>query len=66
MLGDGDGGLRLCPESWLDYLGAGVAHAELADALRPLLELPIEIVLVSHGVPVLEDGHAALEQALAV
>jgi hypothetical protein len=66
ILGDDDGGLRVCPESWLDYLGAGVTHAQLADALRPPLELPIEIVLVSHGAPVLEDGHAALERALSV
>jgi hypothetical protein len=33
-------------------------------ALRPLLELPIELVLVSHGKPVLEGGRDALERAL--
>jgi glyoxylase-like metal-dependent hydrolase (beta-lactamase superfamily II) len=34
-------------------------------ALRALLDLPVERVLVSHGEPVLEDGRAALERALA-
>jgi hypothetical protein len=30
-----------------------------------MLDLPVEMVLVSHGEPVLHDGHAALERALA-
>src|SRR5918996_2390078 len=64
ILGAGDGGLRLCPESWLRYLPSGMTLPELRDALRPLLELPIEMVLVSHGEPVLEDGRAALARAL--
>jgi len=29
-----------------------------------LLDLPVELVLVSHGEPVLQDGRAALERAL--
>jgi hypothetical protein len=65
ILGDGDGGLRMCPDSWLSYLGNSATHAQLADALRPLLDLPIETVLVAHGEPVLAEGRAALEQALA-
>jgi glyoxylase-like metal-dependent hydrolase (beta-lactamase superfamily II) len=56
-----DGGVRLCPESWLDG-----TLAQLQDELRPLLELPVERVLVSHGEPVLVDGRAALERALDV
>jgi glyoxylase-like metal-dependent hydrolase (beta-lactamase superfamily II) len=56
-----DGGVRLCPESWLDG-----TLAQLRDELRPLLELPVERVLVSHGEPVLADGRAALERALNV
>jgi glyoxylase-like metal-dependent hydrolase (beta-lactamase superfamily II) len=62
LLGDGDGGLRMCPESWLPE---GKGHARLAESLRPLLDLPVERVLVSHGEPVLEDAKAALEAALA-
>jgi hypothetical protein len=55
-----DGGLRLCPEDWL----GGGGHAELKDALRPLLEHPIRHVLVSHGEPVLGDGADALAELL--
>lgn len=54
--------LRLCPESWL---GSGEAnHDDLRASLRPLLDLPVEQVLVSHGEPVLRDGKAALAAVL--
>jgi hypothetical protein len=33
-------------------------------ALRLLLERPLELLLLTHGVPVLADGHAALARAL--
>jgi glyoxylase-like metal-dependent hydrolase (beta-lactamase superfamily II) len=53
--------LNLCPERWL----SGKATLDdLRDSLRPLLELPIEQVLVSHGAPVLTDGHAQLAAVL--
>jgi hypothetical protein len=61
---DGAGGLRLCPESWLRYLPSGIGLPALRRALRPLLDLPIELVLVSHGDPVLGDGQAAIARAL--
>jgi hypothetical protein len=64
ILGDGSGALRLCPESWLRYLPSGIGLGELRRLLRPLLELPVELVLVSHGEPVLERGRQALEAAL--
>jgi hypothetical protein len=64
ILGEGGGGLRLCPESWLRYLPSGMTLSGLRDALRPLLELPVEMVLVSHGEPVLVEGRAALARAL--
>ena len=61
LLGNGNGGVRMCPESWLpDKTG----HAALAESLRPLAELPIERILVSHGEPVLTDGARALAAAL--
>jgi glyoxylase-like metal-dependent hydrolase (beta-lactamase superfamily II) len=56
-----DGGVRLCPESWLEG-----TLAQLKDELRPLLDLPVERLLVSHGEPVLEGGRAALARALDV
>jgi glyoxylase-like metal-dependent hydrolase (beta-lactamase superfamily II) len=52
--------LRLCPERWL----GAKTHDELRASLRPLLELPVEQVLVSHGEPVLADGRTLLEQLL--
>ena len=52
--------LRLCPESWLGTQ----THDDLRESLRPVRELPVERVLVSHGDPVLSDGRAALEAAL--
>jgi glyoxylase-like metal-dependent hydrolase (beta-lactamase superfamily II) len=61
LLGSGEGGVRMCPESWLP---ANKGHAELADSLRPLLELPVERILLSHGEPVLDGGPAALAAAL--
>jgi glyoxylase-like metal-dependent hydrolase (beta-lactamase superfamily II) len=53
--------LRLCPEGWLGKQ----AHDDLRTSLRPLLELPVEHVLVSHGQPVLRDGRAALAAVLS-
>lgn len=64
LLGDDRGGLRLCPDSWLRYLPSGMRQAELREALRPLLELPVELVLVSHGEPVLANGRDAIAKAL--
>jgi hypothetical protein len=64
ILGDRPPGLRVCPQSWMRYLD-GYAQHHLRDALRPLLDLPVEMVLVSHGEPVLRDGRRRLEQALA-
>jgi hypothetical protein len=64
LLGDDRGGLRLCPDSWLRYLPSGMRQPELREALRPLLDLPLEMVLVSHGTPVLADGRDAIARAL--
>lgn len=65
ILGDRPPGLRMCPESWLHNLG-GYTQADLRQALREQLsELPIELVLVSHGEPVLAEGRRELERALA-
>jgi hypothetical protein len=59
-----DGGVEL-PIKWFPVAEQDWARAELKDDLRSrLLPLPVELVLVSHGEPVLADGHAALAQAL--
>ena len=65
VLGADGGGLRLCPGSWLGYLGSGLTLEGLRVLLRPLLELPIELVLVAHGEPVLSGGREALAEAIA-
>jgi hypothetical protein len=64
LLGDDAGGVRLCPPSWLRYLPGGMTTEELA-ALAPVRDLPVEMVLVSHGEPVLRDGARAIERVLA-
>jgi hypothetical protein len=61
LLGTSDGGARVCPDSWLR---PGVTGPQLRTSLEPLLELPIELLLLTHGEPVLENGHAAFEQAV--
>jgi len=53
--------LRFCPERWL---GKGT-HDDLRETLEPLLALPVQRVLVSHGEPVLRAGKAALAQVLS-
>jgi len=53
--------LRLCPERWL----GGRSHDDLRESLRPLLELPVEHVLVSHGAPVVGNGRRELQRLLA-
>jgi glyoxylase-like metal-dependent hydrolase (beta-lactamase superfamily II) len=55
---DRGNGLEL-PVSWLPE---GVQPEQILDALRPLLELPVEHVLATHGGP---TDRAALERALA-
>jgi hypothetical protein len=52
--------LRLCPERWLGQK----THDDLRETLRPLLDLPIERVLVSHGIPVIDGGKHALAAVL--
>jgi hypothetical protein len=65
LIGDRPPGLRMCPPSWLRYLD-GFTQDDLRRELRArLLDLPIEMVLVSHGEPVLREGRVAVEPALA-
>jgi hypothetical protein len=53
--------LRLCPEGWLGK----ATHRDLRASLAPLLELPVERVLVSHGAPVLDNAERELARVLA-
>lgn len=47
-------------ERWLE--GEGITREQVAEGLRPLLDLPVEHLLASHGGPF---DRAALERALA-
>lgn len=62
LLGAAGGGLRLCPESWLYWVKVDLNG--LRSLLEPLLELPVERVVVSHGEPVLRGAHEALRRCL--
>jgi glyoxylase-like metal-dependent hydrolase (beta-lactamase superfamily II) len=59
LLGDGERGVGLhtCPASWLP---GSSDLAGLRAALRPALELPVELVLPSHGSPVLSGAKQEL------
>lgn len=60
-----DGGIEL-PIGWFPQAERGWAEQTLKPELRErLAALPVELVLVSHGEPVLADGAAALERALS-
>jgi glyoxylase-like metal-dependent hydrolase (beta-lactamase superfamily II) len=48
----------------LAWLPEGQSVADVRGRLAPLLELPVERVLVTHGDPVREDGAGALRTAL--
>jgi hypothetical protein len=59
-----DGGVEV-PVEWFPKDERDWAESELKPDLRTRLEgWPIELVLVSHGEPVLKDGAAAVERAL--
>ncbi|HZT94831.1 MAG TPA: hypothetical protein VE985_10185 [Gaiellaceae bacterium] len=58
LVGDGRGGLALVPSPAL------TDRAALDRSLWTIAELPVELVLVSHGEPVLRDGRRAIESAL--
>jgi glyoxylase-like metal-dependent hydrolase (beta-lactamase superfamily II) len=54
-------GARLCPRSWL---GGNRTYDDIREALAPVLDLPVELLLLTHGEPVLVDALAALRRAL--
>ncbi len=45
-----------------DWANKGVPPEQILESLRPLLDLPAEVVLPTHGAP---TDRAALERALA-
>jgi glyoxylase-like metal-dependent hydrolase (beta-lactamase superfamily II) len=67
LIGAGGGRVRLAPPSWAEPGPEGEAQyrGPYGETLRRLLALPLEMLLVSHGEPVLERGREALAEALA-
>lgn len=61
LLGQGEHGIELCPDSWLPD---GVGGLDLALSLGPLLDLPVQRVLPGHGEVLDEDVHRALKRVL--
>jgi glyoxylase-like metal-dependent hydrolase (beta-lactamase superfamily II) len=57
----GERGFHVQPDSWLED---GLTPDALRERLRPLLDLPIELLLPTHGDPV-EDGREVLARALS-
>jgi hypothetical protein len=53
------------PDSWLDSEWRKSTREEYNDTMRPLLDLPIELLLPTHGDPVTDDAHGALRAALS-
>jgi hypothetical protein len=60
-----EGELRMWAHESLDDRRRRFYRDRFAPTLAPLVELPVERVLVTHGEPVLADGAAALREALA-
>jgi hypothetical protein len=58
-----DGGAM--PDAWLESEWAKATRAEYKEKLRPLLDLPIELLLPTHGDPVLDDSQTKLRSALS-
>lgn len=61
LLGDGEkgSGLHTCPAGWLPQ---STDLEDLRAALLPALDLPVELILPSHGAPVLRDAKAQLAE----
>jgi glyoxylase-like metal-dependent hydrolase (beta-lactamase superfamily II) len=59
-----DGELRMWCQDPLDDRRVAWYRDVFAPTLRPLLDLDVDRVLVTHGEPVLHDGRAALRSAL--
>jgi glyoxylase-like metal-dependent hydrolase (beta-lactamase superfamily II) len=64
LLGDGERGkgLHTCPGWWLPE---STSLDDLRSSLRPALELPGELVLTSHGAPVLSGAREELARVAA-
>jgi len=52
------------PDAWLESEWAKATREEYNARLSPLLDLPVELLLATHGDPVLDDAQGALRRAI--
>ena len=52
------------PDAWLESEWAKATREEYNAKLSPLLDLPVELLLATHGDPVLDDAQSALRRAI--
>jgi hypothetical protein len=66
LIGAGGGRVRLAPRSWAEPTPEGRDRyaGPYFESVRRLGDLPVEILLVSHGEPVLRRGRAAIREAI--
>lgn len=65
VVGDALPGGHAMPDAWLESEWAAATREEYKEKLRPLLDLPVELLLPTHGDPVLDDAQRALTRALS-
>jgi hypothetical protein len=64
VIGDSLPNGEAMPDAWLESEWAKGTREEYNEKLGPLLDLPVEMLLPTHGDPVLDDAHKALKSAL--
>ena len=64
VIGDSLPGGGAMPDAWLESEWAKGTRDQYNEKLRPLLDLPMEVLLPTHGDPVLDDARKALQSAL--
>ena len=64
LVANPEGELRVWTQDAVDDKARRFFRERFAPTFDPLLELPVEHVLVTHGEPIVGDGAAALRQAL--
>jgi len=57
LLGTEGHGVRMQSEQWL---AQGATLESVRESLKPLTELPVELLLLTHGDPVVDDAHGQL------
>ena len=64
IVGDSLPGAGAIPDEWLNSDWAKGTRDDYNAKLRPLVDLPVELLLPTHGDPVTEDAGGALRRAL--